>query len=210
MMKNIIGLALVLLFTSSCQGQSETTTERAVGGPCQDCEALLDYNLLQISPSAMDTLPGFFENSPKVKITGTVYQHDGKTPANNVILYVYHTNRNGLYEPSKNPMGWEKRHGQFRGWMKTGADGKFTFYTFRPAHYPNVAEPEHIHLYVKEPDTIPYYMDSYVFSDDPLLTEKEKKELNNRGGSGVITLEHKEGLWTVDRSIVLGLNIPNY
>ncbi len=143
-MKKFFALLVLVLVTSSCKGQTEQNTERNVGGPCEDCEATLDYKMLNITPSAIDTLVGFFKNEPKIKITGTVFKRDGKTPAKNVLLYVYHTSRDGIYEPSKNPIGWEKRHGQFRGWMKTDDEGKFTFFTFRPAPYPEVQEPEHI------------------------------------------------------------------
>jgi len=209
-MKNIFGLMLLLLFTSSCKGQSEANAERQVGGPCEDCEATLDYKILKISPSAIDTLPGFRGNNPKIKITGTVFNRDGKTPAVNVLLYVYHTSRNGIYEPSKNPIGWEKRHGQFRGWMKTEDDGRFTFYTFRPAPYPEVEEPEHIHIYIKEPNTIPYYIDSFLFMNDPTLTKEKLESEKNRGGTGVIKLEKQNGILTANRNIVLGLNIPDY
>lgn len=54
----------------SCIVQSNTETERKVGDPCQDCEALLDYQLLKILPQSVDTLPRFHENKPQIKITG--------------------------------------------------------------------------------------------------------------------------------------------
>ena len=209
-MKGYIGLLLLTLIATSCKGQASEETERNVGGPCEDCEAALDYKLLNITPKSTVTLPGFSKNEPKIKITGTVLQTDGKTPAANVLLYVYHVDRTGIYQPSENPVGWEKRHGQYRGWLKTGKDGTFTFHTFRPAPYPEVQEPEHIHIYVKEPNTIPYYIDSYLFESDPTLTEKEKQSLQNRGGSGIVKLVKEGGIWTAHRDIILGMNIPDY
>lgn len=166
--------------------------------------------MLNITPRPIDTLPGFLKNTPKIKITGKVFKKDGKTPAHDVLIYVYHVDRNGIYQPSDEPIGWEKRHGQYRGWLKTGINGKFTFYTFRPAHYPEMQEPEHIHIYVKEPNTIPYYLDSYLFESDSMLTNDKKEEQKERGGSGVIKLELEDGIWTANRDIILGLNIPNY
>lgn len=194
----------------SCKGQTNSDSERQVGGPCQDCESILDYKLLNLTPKSVDTLPGFSENNPKIKITGTVFMKDGETPAENIILYVYHVDRNGVYQPSENPISWEKIHGKYRGWLKTDQSGKFTFYTFRPAAYPEVQEPEHIHIYIKEPNTIPYYMDSYLFESDPLLTEDKKQSLKNRGGSGIIKLKMENGIWTAHRDLILGLNIPDY
>lgn len=203
-------ILIVVVFTISCKGQANSEKERKVGGPCEDCVALLDYKTLNIQPIAVDTLPGFVENEPKIKITGTVYKSDGNTPAENTILYIYHVDRNGLYQPSDDPVGWENRHGQYRGWLITGIDGKFTFYSFRPASYPGTSEPQHIHIYVKEPNTIPYYIDSYLFKSDPKLTESEKSSQKNRGGSGIIKLEMKDGIYTANRDLILGLNIPEY
>nr|WP_255610503.1 intradiol ring-cleavage dioxygenase [Robertkochia sp. 3YJGBD-33] len=201
---------MISLIATSCKGQANAETERSVGGPCQDCEATLDYQKLNIEPKVIDTLPGFQDNEPKIKITGTVFQNDGKTPAKDIILYVYHVDRNGIYQPSEKPVGWEKTHGQHRSWLKTGTDGKFTFFTFRPASYPEAEEPEHIHIYVKEPNTIPYYLDSYLFESDPNLTEEKIQNLKNRGGNGIVKLEMKNGIWTANRDIILGLNIPDY
>ena len=209
-MKKHLGLILLTFIVISCKGQSKSNTERNVGGPCEDCEAVLDFNLLNPEPKATDTLPGFENNDPKIKITGTVYKKDGKTPAENVILYIYHTDRNGIYQSSEKPISWEKTHGQYREWLKTGKDGKFTFYTFRPAAYPELQEPEHIHIYVKEPNTIPYYIDSYFFISDPKLTTEKKESLKNRGGSGIIKLKMENGIWTANRNLILGFNIPDY
>lgn len=209
-MKKYIGIILLIFITISCKGQSNSNAEKNVGGPCQDCEALLDFKLLNPEPKATDTLPSFEINEPKIKITGTVFQKDGKTPAENILLYIYQTDRNGLYQPSKKPIGWEKTHGQYREWLKTGKDGKFTFYTFRPAPYPKVQEPEHIHIYVKEHNTIPYYIDSYFFESDPKLTSEKRQSQKNRGGSGIVKLERKDGIWTANRNLILGLNIPDY
>lgn len=207
-MKKYTVLILMTFFVISCKGQSKS--EKNVGGSCQDCEAVLDYKLLDSELQATVTLPGFENNAPKIKITGTVFKKDGKTPAENVILYIYHTDRNGIYQPSENAIGWEKTHGQYRGWLKTGKDGKFTFYTFRPAPYPKVQEPEHIHIYVKEPNTIPYYIDSCFFESDPKLTAEKRKSQKNRGGSGIVRLKMENGIWTAKRDLILGLNIPDY
>ncbi|WP_299123351.1 intradiol ring-cleavage dioxygenase [uncultured Winogradskyella sp.] len=209
-MNKLINIIIVLATIFSCQSQINDKTTKIVGGPCEDCEALLDFEKLNLTPKSTDTLPGFRENEPKIEITGTVFQNDGKTPAENVLLYIYHVDRNGIYRPSDEPIGWEKRHGQYRGWLKTDKDGSFSFYTFRPVPYPEVQEPAHIHIYVKEPKSIPYYIDSYLFEDDPTLTEEIKSSEKNRGGSGIIKLEMKNGILTANRNLILGLNIPNY
>ena len=201
---------ILILSFQTCQAQVNNNDDKKVGGPCEDCEAALDYQMLKIMPTTSVTLSGFDINEPRIRVHGIVYHPDGKTPAPDVVLYIYHTGRNGLYEPGKKPKGYERRHGQYRGWMKTNAEGKFEFYTFRPGAYPDRREPEHIHLYIKEDGKIPYYVDSYFFDDDPLLTKSERASAKNRGGSGIISLKMQDGILTANRDIILGLNIPNY
>ena len=195
---------VLILLPACCLAQLQPK----VGGPCQGCEAIHEYGNRQLT--SIDTLSGFSDTEPKLKIYGTVFQQDGHTPAENVILYIYQTNRAGIYEVKGNETGWGRRHGHFRGWVKTAADGKYTFYTFRPGAYPNGREPQHIHLIVKEPDKNEYYLDSYLFTDDPMLTTAARADQNNRGGSGIVTLETHGELFIAKRNIILGLNIPHY
>ncbi len=208
--KSIIVMLLIAFSFLSCSGQinNKAKTQQIVGGPCEGCEAIFEYGDKKLTHT--DTLPDFKQTEPKLKLTGTVYKKDGKTPAKDVILYIYQTNRNGLYTTKGDENGWAKRHGYIRGWIKTDTTGKYTFYTFRPAAYPNGREPEHIHITVKEPDKNEYYIDAFVFADDPFLKQKEKNQFNNRGGSGIVNPELKDGILTVERAIILGLNIPNY
>lgn len=202
---------LCLTFWSffSCNAQStKSKKEKIVGGPCEGCEAIFEYGDKKLSP--IDTLPLFIVNEPKLKITGKVYQSDGKPPTEGVIIYIYHTNRNGIYETQGDEEGWARRHGFIRGWVKTDSKGNYTFFTFRPAAYPERNEPEHIHLTVKEPGKIAYYLDDLVFEDDPLLTIEKRKNLENRGGSGVVNPTLENGILTINRDLFLGLNIPDY
>lgn len=180
-----------------------------VGGSCEGCEAVFEYGSKKLTN--IDTLPDFKETGPKLEISGTIYQVDGKTPAKNVILYIYHTDQKGVYPQRGNETGWAKRHGYLRGWIKTNADGKYKFYTLRPASYPNSRAPQHIHPVIKEPNKNEYYIDEFLFADDPFLDENEKANQQNRGGSGIIALTKKQdGTWVGKRDIVLGVNIPNY
>lgn len=203
-----VTLLLISLGLTSCNAQIKRTSVQIVGGPCEGCEAIFEYGDKKLTPT--DTLPGYENNEPKLKITGTVFKNDGKTPVEDVILYIYHTNRQGVYERRGDEKGWARRHGFIRGWVKTGEDGKYTFYTFRPASYPDRSEPEHIHITVKEPNKNEYYLDDYLFDDDLLLTQGKRNKLDNRGGSGVVEPIEDNGILTVERNIILGKNIPNY
>ena len=127
-----------------------------------------------------------------------------------MLIYIYHTNRQGVYQTKGDEKGWAKRHGFIRGWVKTYSEGKYTFYTFRPAAYPSRNEPEHIHITVKEPGKSEYYLDEFVFSDHPLLTDERKINLENRGGTGIVKPTLENGILTIYRDLILGKNIPCY
>ena len=208
-MKFLIYILTPLLLVTSCQSQTEKReSNEIVGGPCEGCEAIYEFGDRKLTSS--DTLPDFQNTEPKLKISGTVFKKDGKTPAENVIIYVYHTDRKGIYKTKGDEKGWAKRHGYIRGWIKTTKDGKYTFYTFRPAPYPNGEESEHIHMTVKEPDKNEYYIDAIRFESDPKLSDSEKEKLKNRAGNGIVVLRKDEGILMGNRDIILGVNIPNY
>lgn len=203
-------LLSILVFasaTTSCS-QAKKMTDRSVGGRCEGCDAVLEYADRRLDP--VDTLPDFQLAGPKLLVTGTIYQHDGKTPAKDVILYIYHTNQKGIYETKGNETGWAKRHGYIRGWIKTAANGTYSFYTLRPASYPEGKNPAHIHPIIKEPGVVPYYIDEYLFEGDAFLTDEEKSRQEKRGGNGIIRVTESNGMQVMRRDIVLGKNVPGY
>lgn len=201
---SILLMSLMCTVFTSCKGQNL----RIVGGPCEGCEAIYEYGDKRLT--SVDTLPEFENNEPKMKVTGIVYKKGTRTPAENVIVYIYHTNRQGVYQTKGDEKGWAKRHGNIRGWVKTGKDGKYTFYSFRPGSYPDRSEPEHIHITIKEPTTNEYYLDEYFFADDPLLKQSFIEKLPKRGGSGFVTPLMEEGMLVIKRDLLLGENIPDY
>lgn len=196
-------IALLLLFFVA-----QPLVAQQVGGRCEGCEAVLEYGDQELTAS--DTLPEYGSHDNKMLIEGTVYQADGKTPAAGVVVYAYHTNEKGVYPTKGNEKGWARRHGYIRGWVKTDANGRYSFYTFKPATYPSRTEPAHVHITVKEPNIKEYWIDSIEFEGDPLVTDKHKASKRNRAGSGIISLSSKNGLLLAKRDIYLGKNIPNY
>ena len=209
-MKLIVILFLIVSFPSCVNSQKQSkNTSRLVGGPCEGCEAILEYGDRRLL--SVDTLPDFNDPGTRIKVIGTIYQNDGKTPVKDVILYVYHTDQKGIYATKGGETGWAKRHGYLRGWVKTDTDGKYTFYTLKPGIYPNRSSPAHIHVTIMEPNGKYYWLGSYHFEGDPLLTKKEIAPESPRGGSsGLLTLR-KEGMLLVgQRDIILGKNVSDY
>lgn len=202
-------LYLLIFFTlASGVTCAQSQSSSIVGGPCEGCEAALDYGSKELS--AIDTLPNFERHSQKMKIQGTVYKQDGKTPAKDVIIYIYQTNQEGVYEKKGDETGFASYHGIYRGWVKTNELGHYAFYTFKPGSYPGRTQAAHVHFTIKEPDKNEYYIDAIEFADDPLLSEADRERKNPRGGNGIIELRKKGDLLIAERDIILGLNIPNY
>ena len=129
-MKTLTTIIALSLLVSSCVNSQEQNTYQLVGGRCEGCEAIFEYGDKILH--AVDTLPDFNDQGLKIKVTGTLYQSDGTTPAGDVILYIYHTDQEGVYATKGGETGWARRHGYIRGWVKTGQDGKYSFYTLKP------------------------------------------------------------------------------
>ena len=182
-------------------------TKKIIGGGCDGCEL---YAVGQPKDFDWKTTMAVGEKGEKLQISGIIYQKGGKIPAPNIILYIYHTDNEGLYKAAPNQTQ-AKRHGRLRGWMKTDAQGLYQFTTIKPATYPNTTFLAHIHPTIKELNKNEYYIDEDVFDNDPNMTDKEKKNMQNRGGNGIVKLvKSTEGVWIGKRDIVLGLNVPDY
>ena len=220
-MKNswtIAGLLLLSGVLTHCTGQVPANegngpvtvgSNAPVGGGCDGCELM--FIGMPNTLSSIDTSPGWTEAGQKLLVTGTVFKSGGQIPAPGVVVYYWQTDHTGHYAPGKGLDEQAKRHGHIRGWVRTDEQGKYTIYTIRPAPYPGEDIPAHIHTSIKEPAIADaYYIDEFVFDDDPLLTTAKRRALENRGGSGIIRVLVDGDLQVAEHNIILGLNIPGY
>lgn len=211
-MKPLLTCLLIASWLNGCSQKNANEAPAAdirVGGNCEGCEAIYECPLPFASLDAVDTLPGFHGPGPKIEISGTVFKSDGKTPAGNIIMYVYHTDQQGIYPKKGDEKGWARRHGYIRGWIKTDEKGSYKFFTLLPASYPDSRNPKHIHLTVKEPGIEAYWLEDFLFEGDPYLAG-ERSDRRPRGGNGVVTLSDDGTLRKARRDIILGLNVAGY
>lgn len=133
-------------------------------------------------------------------ISGTVYKTDGKTPAPNTLIYFYHTDKYGIYGREGQP-----KHGRFRGWMLTDANGRYEFASIRPASYPNSTQSQHVHMTLTTLDSREDWVDSILFEGDKFLTTRERESSGRRGGfNPIVTLEKgKDGISRAMRDLKL-------
>jgi protocatechuate 3,4-dioxygenase beta subunit len=105
-------------------------------------------------------------------ISGTVVAADGKTLLAGVVVYAYHTDAEGYYRrvgASGEEAG--EREPRLRGWVKTGADGRFEFSTIKPAPYPHHDGPAHVHIHAWGAG-YPRQWFMLEFAGDPLLPKQ--------------------------------------
>lgn len=191
------------------QNPTKYDPNKLVGGGCDGCELM--YIGMPKNINHIDTCTAWFDGGQKLLVTGKVFKIDGKTTAPDVVIYYWQTDNAGYYAQKPELLPAAKRHGYARGWVKTDKDGNYAIYTIKPAPYPNDKLPSHIHTSIKELNVKnEYYIDEFVFDDDPLLTTAKRKALENRGGSGVLRVVVKSDLQIAEHNIILGLNIPNY
>lgn len=178
---------------------SAAAAEPVIGGPCEGCEYVFVGQPATLASTAR-IAPADAKGQP-LTIEGVVTGRDGK-PASDIVVYAYQTDADGLY-PSA-----ETRHGALRGWTRTGSDGRYRFDTIRPASYPDSDIPQHVHMHVIEPGLGTYYIDDVVFTDDPLLTDTQRRDVQHgRGGDGICTPKREAEVWHCTRDIVLGAGL---
>lgn len=103
-----------------------------------------------------------------------------ETPAAGVVLNLHQTNR-GLY--------------RFR--LSTSRGGQ-------TCALPQRRMPAHIHVYAKEPERRPHYLDDFVFEGDPHMTAAYREHQELRSESGILQLmPSADGEWQGHRAINL-------
>lgn len=115
------------------------------------------------------------DTGQKILISGTVYKADGRSPAPYTLIYLYHTDIYGIYGRNG-----EHRHGRYRGWMLTDAQGRYEFESIMPASYPDSTIAAHIHMTVTDKDHKEDWIDSILFEGDRFITARER--VRQKGG----------------------------
>jgi protocatechuate 3,4-dioxygenase beta subunit len=135
----------------SFEGDTETTTD--ILGPFYRPGAPIRSNLIPSGTSG-DVL----------HLSGTVFQKDGKTPLTDTLVEAWQCDANEHYDNTSDEY-------LFRGAVKTGSDGKYTFKTIVPVPYKASAtlwRPAHIHLRISSADHQDLITQIY-FKGDPYL-----------------------------------------
>ncbi|MFP4846718.1 hypothetical protein [Winogradskyella sp. PE311] len=148
-----------------------------------------------------DTIPDFRSKTNKLKLSGTIFQSDGVTPAENVIVFIEQPDENGDFDLRRSG---DDRYVFHRSWVKTDKDGKYTFYTFVPGNDRRYNRMQQIFPIIKEQSKNEVQLESLLFNDDPLLTKRCRKRLNKKGDAKrILTTKKIEGILVAQKDIVL-------
>ncbi|SFZ91577.1 protocatechuate 3,4-dioxygenase beta subunit [Flaviramulus basaltis] len=201
-MKNLIILTCLTCFISTfniVNAQETASLSDEIPQNFKKRSPIYDYSEKQLNN--VDTIPDFTSKSNKLKITGTIYESDGVTPAKNVLLFIHQTDEDGNFELKREN---KKRYVHHRGWIKTDADGRYTFYTFVPGSYIYGNELKQILPIIKEPGKPEHKIETFVFDDDPLLKASCRDQIEQTNPNRILHLDKEEGLFVAKRDIILG------
>lgn len=162
-----------------------------------------DYGELQIEDSA--TIPDYESKENKIKITGTIYQSDGVTPAKDVLLYIEQPNEYGDFDLREDN---KQRYVHHRAWVKTDANGQYTIYTFVPGGDRRFNQLQQIYPLIKVGTKPEYALDTFLFEEDPLLSKACRKKIAKKGDlSRILKPKKVDGLLVAQRDIVLNSDL---
>lgn len=206
-MKQLFILIVFFSFSNLVLGQEVIKKIRV-------CEAVHSENVpfAPIDQSSLKILDNtatiLCDNSKKekLKITGTVYEADGVTPAKNTVLYFEQANEDGEYELiTKNGVQYLNQSAV----IKTDENGQYTLdtfvpgYTRKPLTYPSTSRPKHIHVYVVENGSIAYELPALVFHDDSALSKFCKRRLVKKGQDNLIVTQKENNILIASKDIKL-------
>ena len=184
----VVAVALPALPLGCAALKSSEATSRAATAPAQDWAGAADG---PANPSWKTKMVADSEPGEPLLLSGTIFQPDGVTPAKGITLYVYHTDARGHY--TNEAANRQQQKPRLRGWMRTGEDGRYEFRTIRPGSYPGTTAPQHIHTTLSGPGYPEYWIDSYLFEDDPYVSAEHRSKLSGRGGfQSIIALKRDE------------------
>lgn len=116
------------------------------------------------------------EPGTRLVVSGKVWDHTGTRGVAGVKLYAYHTDAQGIYNK---PLSLQRA--RLKGTVITDAQGRFEWRTIRPMPYPGGGNPAHIHIEASGGGYPTQHPDALEFSDDPYLTDAQKKASQAKG-----------------------------
>lgn len=136
------------------------------------------------------------ERGARLVVTGRVVDATTGAPVPDVFVRAFQADATGRYShETTSPV-----RPRICGVVKTGADGRYTFETIRPASYPATREPAHIHFQVFSP-ALDIQSLLLQFSDDPFV----RRKADGSRTSVVRPVEKRNGRAVCERDLAVRL-----
>jgi protocatechuate 3,4-dioxygenase, beta subunit len=144
------------------------------------------------------------EPGPPMVLSGVVYQKDRWTPAQDVILEIYHTDSTGVYNRDPDPANAENNP-RLKCSLKTDSQGRYEVRTVRPGAYPGGRGPAHIHIRVRAKGHAEALV-TLTFSGDRALTPEDYRRHGSDSLFSTIrpVVRDSAGVFRVRKDIQLG------
>ena len=145
------------------------------------------------------TIAATGEPGTRLTVSGRVLGENGKALAG-ASIYVYHTDAKGEYIPGTN--GGSDRPRLF-AYLRSDAQGRYSFSTIRPGSYPNTRNPGHVHYEVSAQGAEARVYE-IVFEGDTLIPQPFRDQARAPfGGVAIVTARTSGGTLVVDHDIRL-------
>lgn len=147
------------------------------------------------------TITGASEPGTRLTVSGRVVREGGQ-PLAGASLYVYHTDAKGEYIPGGTGANGSDRPRLF-AYLRSDAQGRYSFTTIRPGSYPNTNNPGHVHFEVAAPGAENRVYE-IVFEGDPVIPQAFRDQARAPfGGVAIVTARTVDGGLVVDHDVML-------
>ena len=124
------------------------------------------------------------ERGTRLMVSGRVLGSDGK-PIAGASIYAYQTDANGEYVAGTNGGGSDRP--RLFVYLRSDAEGRYSFTTIKPGSYPNSRNPGHVHFEVSAPGRENRVYE-IVFEGDPYISDAFRAQARvPLGGVEIVT-----------------------
>lgn len=147
------------------------------------------------------TIASASEPGTRLTVSGRVLAENGQ-PIAGASIYVYHTDATGVYIPGGSGADGSDRPRLF-AYLRSDAQGRYSYSTIRPGSYPNTNNPGHVHYEVSAPDAQDRVYE-IVFEGDPVIPQAFRDQARAPfGGVAIVTARTVNGALVVEHDVHL-------